>query len=304
MKDAMQRHPRPQGATLLSTKYRETGEELDREALYRHLVTIYTTSGFRWNGIPTSIPDLSVILQIPQHEIMTFVSQAGAHMGNLADPKNIKNTLQTIITLSTSFALEDRGLIMQQLETLLSSQNGKYRPFITGEVNKVLKLVLDSNKNLADIYKTFTSSTPTTNILNIFGETGQSDNGEDYLTTDDAVRMLNDPNNKSLLQQNKDIQDVEPLSNTENANHEPSLPTQTKSPADTAHLAKSLSEKYGIAGDFEDFGGPAEALEHEGPPPPGPEAEELKSPKKKPKKRDDGGFKRRAIELSDEDNIS
>jgi hypothetical protein len=146
--------------------------------------------GFTWNGKPTSIQDLANILQIPPDLIMANVAQLGSNMGSLATPENIKSTLETIITLSTSWAIQDRGHITQQLSQLLTSQDGKYKPFITAEVNKSLKLMLESNKNLMDTYKTFfTTTSYNTNILNITQDADPG-KGEEYLSPDDALNML------------------------------------------------------------------------------------------------------------------
>jgi len=237
------RKPRPRGATFLSLKYQDTGNEEDKEMLLRHLISIYTTSGFRWNDIPTSIPQLSEILQIPQHVIMGHVSNVGSDMAGLADPQNLKNTLQTIATLATTFSLEDRGLIMQQLSLLQESQQGTYKPFITAEVNKVLKLALDSNKNITDLLKTFTSSSnSTTNILNVYQE--QNDNEEEdkeYLTPDQAFEILNINNKPKSLSEHK----------PDNDDSLPADMPKSQLLADTSSLADELHDRYGI-GDLVD----------------------------------------------------
>jgi len=279
------RQPRPRGSTYLSIKQRETKEPEDKEALYRHLITIYTTEGFRWNGQPTNIPTLSQILNIPQEHIMGLVSQTGTNLGSLASPENIKNTLESIITLSTSFALEDRGLIMQQLNLLLTSQDGKYKPFVTGEVNKALKLALESNKNISELYKTFfTTQSSTTNIL-IQGANKEAN--EDLLTPDKALTILHeDPRLLSL----------------------PSSPAKTlpansdlSSLADTAPLADELYREYGV-GDFEDVRERRSGTDSLRAPEPGSrtDSEPAEGPPGLPAE-EDGGFKRRGIVVQDVD---
>jgi len=275
------RQPRPKGSTYLSMKYQETNHDEDKQFLFRHIISMYTTDGFRWNGLPTNIAELSQLLKIPQPDIMDMISQVGTQMGSLASPENIKNTLQTIATLSTSFALQDRGLILQQLELLLVSQDGKYKPFVSSEVNKTLKLALDSNKNISEIYKQFTSQSATTNILNIFGEQGQPEEGQEYLTPDQALSLITDKRSSSRP-----------------ANSLPAHP-RLSSEADTAGIADELYGIYGV-GDFEDVQerrSGTEALQ-------APElyGSEANRPAGLPAE-EDGGHKRRGIEVVDVDEL-
>lgn len=281
----MLRQPRPQGTTYLSIKYQEHQSDHNRQMVYRHLVSIYTLNGFRWNGKPTSIAQLSFILRIPTQEIMGHVSNFGTNMGNLATTENIESTLKSIITLSTSWAIQDRGLIAQQVDQLLKSQDGKYKPFITAEVNKSLKLILESNKNLMDTYKTFfTSTNTTTNILNVQAKANQ-DNDQDYLSPDDALILINKNNGNQLPA------------------HKPGSVPDMHAQSDTAILADQLYQEYGV-GDLQDVRerrSGTEALQS-------PEAimgshKGLQSPPAQPSHNDDGGFTRRGLAVEDTDSL-
>ena len=280
----MTRLPRPHGSTFLSLKYQQSQQEQDREALLIHLVNLYTLEGFRWNGKPTSIPQLASILQVPQTQIMDLVSQTGQNMGSLASPQNIKNTLQSIITLSTSYAIQDRGLILDQLDKLAVSQDNKYKPFITAEYNKVLKLVLDSNKNIMDSYKTFfTSTNPTTNILNVIGT--PEDDGKDYVTPDQALQIIHQ----------KRLPDHNPTSVPANRAGSPL--------SETAELADQLHDEYGI-GDFVDVRERRSGTEALQAPEPTHKASKPPSlPTDQADNEEDGGFARRGIQVEDTDAI-
>jgi hypothetical protein len=54
----------------------------------------------------------------------------------------------------------------EQLSLLQSSQGDGYKPFISSEVNKALKVYIDSTKNASDIASTFEPKQATINILN------------------------------------------------------------------------------------------------------------------------------------------
>jgi len=185
----MQRIPRPKGTTMLALEYQKLNTDEALDLLIQHIVTYYAINGFRYQGKSVSIPDLAQKLNLPQNKVTNAISNIGTSMGNLADPEALNETAKTLLTLSTSFSLSDRGLIQSQLETLLASQAGTYKPFISSEVNKVLKLMLESNKSIQELYKAFfNTNSSTVNILNIHNK----DNEQDYLTPQKALDLISD----------------------------------------------------------------------------------------------------------------
>lgn len=182
------RIPRPVGTTLLAIEYQKLGSDEAKENLIQHIVSHYALNGFRYQGHSISIPSLAQKLKIPESSITKAISNIGTSLGNIADPESLNETAKTLLTLSTSFSLSDRGLIQSQLETLLQSQGKSYRPFISSEVNKVLKLMLESNKNLIDLYKSFfNTNSSTVNILNV--HSNKEDN-KDYLSPTEALQLI------------------------------------------------------------------------------------------------------------------
>ena len=284
--EQINRLSRPQGSTFLSLRYQETQTEEDKQNLFKQVIAAYTLQGFMWNNKPCTINQLSQILRIPTQEILIHISELGQNMGSLATPENIENTLKSIVTLGTTWAIQDRGLISQQLNQLLTSQDGKYKPFISGEVNKALKLILESNKNLMDTYKTFfTNSNTVTNILNITNKDNQKEEQE-YLSPDEALLLIQEAEKKSI---SSDLETTVPA-------------IQVGSLSETAYAkdADQFFQDYGLAS----FSGIKEIRT-------GSEAllpsEVALSPDNqeaiKPSKDEDGGFKRRKIDIEDADEL-
>lgn len=278
----MYRIPRPQGATYLSKKYQESTLEEDKQALIRHLITFYTLQGFTWNGKPTSIPALAQILKLEPRIIMGHISEIGTNLGSLSDPKNIKNTLKSIIAISTTWAIQDRGQISQQLNLLLASQGSTYRPFVTSEVNQILKTLLSSNKNIIDAFKTFfTSTNYTTNILNVINPKEEQN---ESLTPDQALEIIK-------------TKELPSKSYT-------SLPANNSALSNFAPLADELKEGYGVAELFQDrIKGSADLatrpFSEKGPIAIRTEGQEVT----KPQGPDRDSFKRRGIDVEDVDEI-
>lgn len=278
---------RPQGSTFLSLRYQETQTEEDKQNLFKQAVAAYTLQGFMWNNKPCTINQLSQILRIPTQEILTHISELGQNMGSLATSENIENTLKSIVTLGTTWAIQDRGLVTQQLNQLLTSQDGKYKPFISAEVNKALKLILESNKNLLDTYKTFfTSTNNVTNILNVVNKPNKEQEQE-YLSPDEALLLIQEAEKKAIPSDSK----------------EGALPaTKPGSLSETVYAkdADQLFQDYGLA----NFSGIKETRS-------GSEAllpsEAALSPDNqeaiKPSEAHENSFKRRGIDIEDADEL-
>lgn len=69
------------------------------------------------------------------------------------------------------WALEDRMEISKQVEILKKAQNGKYVPYLTAELNKALKLKLDSSGSLQTILKTLLEVVLLTSLIRLIAIT-------------------------------------------------------------------------------------------------------------------------------------
>lgn len=188
------RIPRPMGLTLLAKNYQKSQQDEDKNRLLKHLINNYSLQGFRYNSVPVSIPELAQLTGLKEALIMDYISKLNEDVGSFNNPSQIQDTLKTIASVSMNWAFQDRGLIMEQVQLLANAQGGSYKPFISSEVVKALKLALDSNTNIQNLYKTFFTSN-TTNILNVYNNT---DEQEHYLTPDEAYQILDQHRIESL----------------------------------------------------------------------------------------------------------
>ena len=74
--------------------------------------------------------------------------------------------MQGLMSMQVAWAMEDRMEACQQVNLLKASQNGKYTPFISAEVNKALKLKLETSTSLQSLVRGMTGG-GSTNIFNI-----------------------------------------------------------------------------------------------------------------------------------------
>ena len=96
------------------------------------------------------------------------------------------DSLRALYSILIQGSLEDRSRALEQLSILKASQGDSYKPFVSGEVNKALKLVMDSNSSMASVLSSMTKGTGT----NIFVGTPNGPGAEvpkDALTIDSAI---------------------------------------------------------------------------------------------------------------------
>lgn len=235
IKRTEERIPRPQGLTYLSLNYQRGKSEESKEQIYKHVVLQYTIQGFRLNKVPLSLTQLSQYLKLPLNKIMDYVTTLSTNMGSLSDPSQTKELMRSLITLSTSWAIQDKGLIMQQVELLINAQGGKYKPFISAELNKALKLNLESNKNIMEAYKAFFTSTQnTTNILNLIQP--KQENNKNTLSPDEALKLMRESEQQALTNNNNNTKAISSTSSTN---------------LDNEQLAEELFKEHGLV----DFSG-------------------------------------------------
>lgn len=193
----IRRMPRIQGLTYLSLTFQREKTEQAKEDIYRHVTTQYTIQGFRLNRISLSLHQFSAYAQIPLNRVMYYINNVASNMNSMQDPSNIQDLMKSIITLSTTWAIQDKGMIMGQIELLSKAQGNKYKPFISSELNKAMKLSLESNKNIMEAYKSFfNSNQSTTNILNITQPKQDKDNN--FISPDQALQLIRDNEQKAL----------------------------------------------------------------------------------------------------------
>lgn len=182
------RMPRPQGTTLLCMEIYKAKSDKKRkekkEYLLKHLVNVYTMNGFRLNGYSLNISQFSNLLGVKQERIQNLLLERASTLKAFSDPDQLKDTANALASMCTTWAIQDRGLIQSQAETMLRAQNGTYKPFISAEVRQTLAALLQSNKQIAEIFKTFYSQ----GGINIsLTQTNQKQ--ENYLTIDKAYEI-------------------------------------------------------------------------------------------------------------------
>jgi len=160
------RIPREAGVTMLAMEFQKNPEPETFQKLIVHVVRRYVLRGFNYLGIPMSVSEFASYMNIPHNKMLAIMTDVADTVGFL-DKTNSKQMMSMIASLSIQYAVQDRQRVEDQFVKLDRAQGDGYAPFISSEVNKTLKLLMESNKQLADSFNGF-FNTSSTNVLNIF----------------------------------------------------------------------------------------------------------------------------------------
>ena len=188
------RIPRPMGTTEMGYQRSKHPTEENKQKLEEHLIRHYITNNFMYCNKHYNIEEVSILLNIPQAKVLGHTINYGTNLQSMMDKLTNNDALRALQSLAIKSSLEDRGRAVEQYSILKSSQGNGYKAFISSEVNKALKLVMDSGQNMALLVKNMGSGSPT-NILIQNAQPGAlqgPQHGQDYVTIDKAIMLIKD----------------------------------------------------------------------------------------------------------------
>lgn len=189
----IKRFPRPLGTTSLAVEYSLTPNDENRFRLYNHIVHQWLLSNGKFGGKYMDVNTLSQVTGIPTDYIQCFMRDQVMN-SRIWDKDKQEELINGLLGQTLAWALEDRLSIKAQVDLLRQSQNGHYTPFVSTELNKALKMMLDSSTGLQSVIRTFMGG-GTTNIFNMFNQQNNVDNHqENGISLEDAKRLIVESN--------------------------------------------------------------------------------------------------------------
>lgn len=196
------RIPRPLGTTIQSIQYRkQTNPELKdkiKEKLIANVIEQYTANNQYLHNQYLSIDDIAMFLGITGYEVMRLMNKSLERMNRFFENQAGNESLARVVFLGLlKKSQEAQSEAQQQLAILKASQGGQYKAFISGEVNKAVKNLMDSTKPTLEIIKALQERNPN----NIFTNPAAQSNTQNniYITTTEASKMLTDKPIPTLL---------------------------------------------------------------------------------------------------------
>ena len=184
----IKRFPRPLGTTSLAIEYSLTPSDENRFRLYNHVIHQWLLSNGKFGGKYMDVNTLSQITGIPTDYIQCFMRDQVMN-SKIWDKDKQEELLNGLLGQTLAWALEDRLAIKAQVDLLRQSQNGHYTPFVSAELNKAMKMMLDSSTGLQSVIRTFMGG-GTTNIFNMFNQQNNVDNHQENGISLEAAKQL------------------------------------------------------------------------------------------------------------------
>ena len=162
------RTPRPIGLTELCKQYNSTKDEI------------------HYQSILQNIEQFSAMARIDLITIQKMMGEYHKGLAQVTKEMESGDLVRVLFQKAFSWGLEDKSLIAKQLNILLDSQQDSYKPFISGEVNRALKLNLDATTNMLQILRSL--GIPNNAFVPISPEAQNAP--ENSVTIDQVVRLL------------------------------------------------------------------------------------------------------------------
>lgn len=185
--DKITRFPRPMGTTAMALEYQKTHEEEALIKVQNYLINQWLMGNGVLCGVIYDINSFSNRLGIDIEYVRVFMRDR-LLSSRIWDKDKQEELLNALLGEQLAWALEDRMEISHQLQILRDSQGGKYTPFISSEVNKTLKLKLESSTSLQSIIRNLTGGN-TTNIFNQFNQQNNL-NTENTISIEEARTIV------------------------------------------------------------------------------------------------------------------
>lgn len=208
--DKIIRFPRPMGTTAMALEYQKTHEEESLVKVQNYLINQWLMGNGVLCGVTYDINSFSNRLGIDIEYVRVFMRDR-LLSSRIWDRDKQEELLQALMGEQLAWALEDRMEISHQLQILRDSQGGKYTPFISAEVNKTLKLKLESSTSLQSIIRNLTGGN-TTNIFNQFNQQNNLGAPVDTISIEEArtivlesQKVLSKTEEAKLLEEKYDI---------------------------------------------------------------------------------------------------
>lgn len=182
----MKRIPRPRGLTELKSL---NTNDPNNNLYIQHILDHYTNNNFTYCGISIDIEQLANMLNINPEAITDHLIKKGSITYNQLGEEAQAEHLRAILGISLNWALSDRFNALEQYNILKVSQGQTYKPFISSEVTKALKLTQESTSNLLNLYKSLAGNNGLSVIIN---NTNNTQVNENYLTVDKALELLSE----------------------------------------------------------------------------------------------------------------
>jgi len=196
--DGKVRLPRAFGITQLMAPYSKLPEPQQLELLTKvqdYVIQQWFLGNGNLCGLSLSTYALANFLHCEPDRVQLFMRDR-VLSAKIWDSSKQKELLEGILGQQLSWVLEDRMEAQSQLDLLKRAQGDTYKAFISGEVNKAIKLKLESSTALQSVFRSIAGGS----TVNVFNQLNVQNNGNPAasgVTQAEALAIIDE--NYSLL---------------------------------------------------------------------------------------------------------
>lgn len=184
----IKRFPRPLGLTAMMKEYNVTKDSSLLSKAQDYLINQWLMGNGVICGVMYDINLLSQKLGLDINYIRMYMRDRLLN-SKLWDKDRQEEMVTGLLGEQLAWAMEDRMEVSHQVQVLREAQGGKYTPFISAELNKALKLKLDSSNSLQTIVRNLIGGS-TTNIFQQFNQQNIQTADTQFISVDEARELI------------------------------------------------------------------------------------------------------------------
>lgn len=184
----IKRFPRPLGLTAMMKEYNVTKDSSLLSKAQDYLINQWLMGNGVICGVMYDINLLSQKLGLDINYIRMYMRDRLLN-SKLWDKDRQEEMVTGLLGEQLAWAMEDRMEVSHQVQVLREAQGGRYTPFISAELNKALKLKLDSSNSLQTIVRNLIGGS-TTNIFQQFNQQNIQTADTQFISIDEARELI------------------------------------------------------------------------------------------------------------------
>lgn len=184
--------PRPNGLTSLAREANIVNTEDAWNNVKRYMINLYLMSEGTINGQSMDIYAFARSIGVDVEDIRLRMRD-NLLESKIWDPDKSKQIVEGMFGQMITWSMEDRMKINAQINVLMRAQGNQYKPFISAELNRALKMGLESSTSFQSVVSKFIGSGNTTNIFNMLHQENEVTNN--FVTTTDVLKIIEEKDN-------------------------------------------------------------------------------------------------------------
>lgn len=185
----IKRIPRPSTLTFQLKGIKKGNNQEEKKRVLRYIIK----NNFTLNNKPINLTQIQQMIDLPMNTILKEFMKGNLFLMSEVESRQKASFSGENCKMAIFWALSDRQQIEAQSNLLFHAQKGKYVPFLSNSVNSSLSNNINSQKTLHSLLALMQNQEALElKKLELGSKAGNPTEGSKYLTTEEALRLLED----------------------------------------------------------------------------------------------------------------